>query len=124
MCVCVRARACVRACVRVCVCVCVSARARVLQMDGQSWVWALMLAYFLFLGPFFVVGTFLNFVAVAYNSSAGERIAGKGEGEGGGRGRRERDGTVSAVRLSTSARALGACRSAAVRRRVGFTCSE
>lgn len=40
------------------------------KMDGQSWVWALMLAYFLFLGPFFVVGTFLNFVAVAYNSSA------------------------------------------------------
>jgi hypothetical protein len=42
-----------------------------IQMDGQSWVWALMLAYFLFLGPFFVVGTFLNFVAVAYTSSAG-----------------------------------------------------
>lgn len=40
------------------------------KLEGQSWVWALMLAYFLFLGPFFVVGTFLNFVAVAYNSSA------------------------------------------------------
>eukprot|EP00001_Collodictyon_triciliatum_P115752 20306_5 len=39
-------------------------------MEGKSWVWALMLAYFLFLGPFFVMGTFLNFVAVAYNSSA------------------------------------------------------
>ena len=28
-----------------------------------------MLSYFLFLGPLFVVWTFLNFVAVAYNSS-------------------------------------------------------
>jgi hypothetical protein len=55
----------------VCMCVCVCD----IQMDGQSWVWALMLAYFLFLGPFFVVGTFLNFVAVAYNSSAGGCIA-------------------------------------------------
>jgi transmembrane 9 superfamily protein 1 len=40
------------------------------KLEGKSWVWALMLAYFLFLGPFFVVGTFLNFVAVGYNSSA------------------------------------------------------
>ena len=79
---------CVFVCVCLRVCACVRARACVLQMEGQSWVWALMLAYFLFLGPFFGVGTFLNFVAVAYNSSAGERIAGKGkgEGEGGGRG--------------------------------------
>ena len=58
-----------------CVCVCVCD----IQMDGQSWVWALMLAYFLFLGPFFVVGTFLNFVAVAYNSSAGGCIASETE---------------------------------------------
>ena len=35
----------------------------------QNWVWALLLSYFLFLGPFFIVGTFLNFVAVGYNSS-------------------------------------------------------
>ncbi|KAJ1490352.1 hypothetical protein T484DRAFT_1777659, partial [Baffinella frigidus] len=33
-------------------------------------VWGLVLSYLLFLGPFFVVGTFLNFVAVGYNSSA------------------------------------------------------
>ena len=32
-------------------------------------VWALLLSYFMFLGPLFVVSTFLNFVAVAYNSS-------------------------------------------------------
>jgi len=39
------------------------------KMEGQNWVWALLLSYFLFLGPLFLVGTFLNFVAVAYNSS-------------------------------------------------------
>jgi len=40
------------------------------KLEGQNWVWSLMLAYFLFLGPLFVVATCLNFVAVAYGSSA------------------------------------------------------
>mmetsp|Transcript_19511 Transcript_19511/g.54326 ORF Transcript_19511/g.54326 Transcript_19511/m.54326 type:complete len:583 (-) Transcript_19511:43-1791(-) len=39
------------------------------KLEGSNWVWALLLSYFLFLGPFFVIATFLNFVAVAYNSS-------------------------------------------------------
>ena len=39
------------------------------KMEGQNWVWGLLLSYFLFLGPFFLVGSFLNFVAVGYNSS-------------------------------------------------------
>jgi len=39
------------------------------KMEGTNWVWSLLLSYFLFLGPFFVMATFLNFVAVAYNSS-------------------------------------------------------
>mmetsp|Transcript_10305 Transcript_10305/g.24091 ORF Transcript_10305/g.24091 Transcript_10305/m.24091 type:complete len:597 (+) Transcript_10305:111-1901(+) len=40
------------------------------KLEGANWVWGLVLSYLLFLGPFFVVGTFLNFVAVGYNSSA------------------------------------------------------
>uniref|UniRef100_A0A7S0N4S3 Transmembrane 9 superfamily member n=1 Tax=Cryptomonas curvata TaxID=233186 RepID=A0A7S0N4S3_9CRYP len=39
------------------------------KLEGGNWVWSLLLSYFLFLGPFFLMGTFLNFVAVAYNSS-------------------------------------------------------
>lgn len=39
------------------------------KLEGTNWVWSLLLSYFLFLGPFFVTATFLNFVAVAYNSS-------------------------------------------------------
>jgi len=39
------------------------------KMQGQNWVWAVVGSYLLFLGPFFVICTFLNFVAVGYNSS-------------------------------------------------------
>jgi hypothetical protein len=40
------------------------------KMEGQSWVRGLVVSYLLFLGPFFLVSTFLNFVAVGYTSSA------------------------------------------------------
>ena len=40
------------------------------KIEGSNWVWALVTSYLLFLGPFFIMATFLNFVAVAYNSSA------------------------------------------------------
>ena len=39
------------------------------KIQGENWVWNLISSYFLFLGPFFLVGTILNFVAVGYGSS-------------------------------------------------------